>query len=135
MGSVLCVTRNGEGGISAQKVAITLAKGRGDPLVFLFIADSSFLDKLALGVVVDIWGILESMGRFIMTRAVGRASAEGVKAESMIRKGAIRKVLPDVVSELDATTIIIGQLIGEPIIFEHTEMDKVFLSKRKFIHG
>ncbi len=35
MGTVLCVTRNGQGGVSAQKVAISKAKERGDYFVFL----------------------------------------------------------------------------------------------------
>ena len=131
MRSVLCVTPSGEGSIRAQKGAIRITKDRGDPLVFLYVADSSFLSKLAAPVVVDIKGILESMGRFALCAAIERASAAGVKAESLIRYGVLRKELPDVVSEIDATTIIIGHLTGDPSCFERADMDKVLVSMRE----
>jgi nucleotide-binding universal stress UspA family protein len=123
MGSVLCVTRNGEGGIHAQNEAIRIAKDRGDTLTFLFVADSSFLNKLASPIVVDIKGILESMGRFILCAAVERASAECVNALSLVRHGVLRNVLLDLVSETDPTTIIIGHLEGEPTCIEKAEME------------
>ncbi len=131
MGSVLCVTRSGEGAIRAQEEAIRIAKDRSDPLVFLYVADSSFLNKLAAPVVVDIKGILESMGRFPLHAAIERASAESVRAESLVRYGVLREVLPNVVSEIDATTIIIGHLTGDPSCFERAEMDKVLVSMRE----
>ena len=62
MGSILCVTRNDEGGIRAQDEAIQIAKDRGDSLVFLFVADNSFLNKLATPIVVDIKDFLEAWG-------------------------------------------------------------------------
>ena len=131
MGSVLCVTRSGEGGVRAQKGAITIAKERGDPLVFLYVADSSFLNKLAAPVVVDIKGILESMGRFFMSVAIERALAENVEAELLVRYSVLRKVLPNVGSEIDATTIIIGHLTGDPSCFERADMDKVLVSMKE----
>ena len=131
MGSVLCVTRSGEGSIRAQKEAIRIAKDRGDPLVFLYVADSSFLNKLAAPVVVDIKGILESMGRFALCVAIERASAESVKAESLVRYGVLRKELPDVVSEIDATTNIIGYPTDDPSCCERADMDKVLVSMRE----
>ncbi len=131
MGSVLCVTRSGEGGIRAQEKAIRIAKDRGDPLVFLYVADSSFLNKLAAPVVVDIKGILESMGRFPLRASIERALAENVEAESLVRYGVLREELPNVVSEIDATTIIIGHLTGDPGCFERAEMDKLLVSMRE----
>jgi len=131
MGSVLCVTRSGEGGIRAQKKAIRIAKDRGDALVFLYVVDSSFLNKSAAAVVVNIKGILESMGRFFMSVAIERALAENVEAESLVRYGVLREVLPNVVSEIDATTIIIGHLTGGPSCFERAEMDKVLVSMKE----
>jgi nucleotide-binding universal stress UspA family protein len=131
MGSVLCVTRSGEGGIRAQKEAIRIAKERGDSLVFLYVADSSFLDKLTWGVVVDIEGILEKMGRFFMSMAIERALAENVRAESLVRHGVLREVLPRVVNEIDAETIILGHLNGDPSCFQRAEMDKALVSMRE----
>lgn len=135
MSAILCVTRNGEGGIRAQKEAIRIAKNRGDSLVFLYIADSSFLNKLAAPIVVDIKDILESMGRFILLAAIERASAEGVSAISMVRYGVLSDELPDVVSDINPTTIIIGHLIGEPSCYEKAEIDKLInLNKGKRKH-
>jgi len=131
MGSVLCVTRNGEGGIRAQKEAIRIAKNRGDSLVFLYIADSSFLNKLAAPIVVDIKEILESMGRFILRAAIERASAEGVNAKSFVRHGVLRNVLLDLVTEIDPTIVIFGHLEGEPSCIEKTEMDNKLYSLRE----
>jgi hypothetical protein len=99
VGSILCVARSGEGGTHAQNDAIRIAKDRGEPLVFPFVADSSFLSNLSAPLVVDIKSILESLGRFLPYSAVQRASAEGVQAGSLIRHGVMREVLPIVVSK------------------------------------
>jgi len=125
MGSVLCVTQGGQGGVHAQTEAITIAKERGDPLTFLYVADSSFLNKVTLGVIVDVEGMLERMGRFFLSMAIERASTESVKAGSLVRHGVMREVLPNVASEVDATTIIIGQLTGDSVCFDRSEMDEI----------
>ena len=65
VGSVLCVARSGEGGVRAQDEAVRIAKDRGEPLVFLHVVGSSFLNKLAAPIVVDINYILGSLGRFL----------------------------------------------------------------------
>jgi nucleotide-binding universal stress UspA family protein len=131
LGSGFCVTRRGEGGIRAQKEAIRIAKDRGEPLVFLYVADSSFLNKLAAPIVVDINHILESLGRFLLYTSIEYASAEGVKAESLIRHGAVREVLPIVVSQIGATTIIMGHPTGDPSCFERDEMDRILVSTKE----
>jgi hypothetical protein len=100
MGSVLCVTLSSESGVYAQNEAIRIAKDRREPLVFLCFADSSFLNKLAAPVVVDIKHILESLGRFLLCSAIKCASAEGVQAGSLIRHDVMREALPMVVSGL-----------------------------------
>ena len=131
MGSVLCVTRGGEGGIRVQKEAVRIAMDRGETLVFLYVADGSFLNRLAAPIVVDIKTILERMGWFPLYAAIERASARSVPAESLTRYGVLSNVLPDVVSEIDASTIIIGHLTGAPSCFGRVEMDKVLVSMRE----
>jgi nucleotide-binding universal stress UspA family protein len=131
MSSILCVIRNGEGGIRAQKEAIRISKNRGDSLIFLYIADSSFLNKLAAPIVVDIREILENMGRFFLLAAVERASAEGVKALSIVRYGVFNEELLYVISEIDPSTIIIGHLTGEFSCIEKAEIDKLKISIRE----
>jgi hypothetical protein len=131
MGSVLCVTRGGDGDIRAQKEAIRIANDKGEPLVFLYVADSSFLNKLAAPVVVDIKGILESMGCFLLYLACGRAAAEDCIAEPVVRHGVLHQVLPGVVSEFGATVIIIGRPTGDPICFGRAEMDRILTSMKE----
>ena len=94
MGSVLCVTRGGEGGVRAQKEAVRIARDNGEPLVFLCVADGSFLNRLAAPIVVDIKAILKRMGRFPLYAAIECASAKNVKAESLTCYGVLRTVLP-----------------------------------------
>ena len=65
------------------------------------------------------------MGRFILLAAIERASAEGVSAISMVRYGVLSDELPDVVSDIDPTTIIVGHLTGEPSCYEKAEIDKL----------
>lgn len=131
MGLVLCVTRGGEGDIRAQKEAIRIALDRGERLVFIYVADSSFLNKLAAPVVVDIRGILESMGRFFLLAAVDRALAENCRAVPLVRYGVPDQVLPDVVSETGATTIIIGDPSGEPRFFDRAKLDQALISRKE----
>ena len=131
MDLVLCVTRSGEAGIRVQDDAIALAKDRNNSLVFLFVADCSFLDKIAVGV---LWRLankeLAKMGRFILAMAVDRALAEGVKAEAVIRSGVLRDVLLQVVSEMVVTTIFLEHPIGETCRFNEAELERFLASSR-----
>ena len=47
MSLVLCATRGGEASIPTQEKAIELAIEKGLSLAFLYVADSSFLNKTA----------------------------------------------------------------------------------------
>lgn len=105
---VLCATRGGEESISAQYKAIELAKERGARLVFIYVADSSFLDKSAAMVVVDIQEELSKMGEFLLMMAVERAGASGLEAEAMVRAGVFTMELVEAANELDASLIVLG---------------------------
>ncbi|MGD8814142.1 MAG: universal stress protein [Anaerolineales bacterium] len=109
MNRILCATRGGEESISAQYRAIQLAKERGAELVFIYVADSSFLDRSAASIVVDIQDELSKMGEFFLTMAVERADASGVVAESVIRVGVFRNELIRAAKELDASLIVLGK--------------------------
>lgn len=63
---------------------------------------------------VGITYILESLGWFLLYPAMEYASAENVQAESLIRQGVAPEVQPIVVSQTDATRIVIGNSIGDP---------------------
>jgi nucleotide-binding universal stress UspA family protein len=121
---VLCATRGGEASIPTQEKAISLAKEGGHALAFLYVADSSFLNKTAAAVVVDVDEELVNMGEFLLTMAVERAAEQGVMAEPVIRSGVIRDVLPEVAREIGATTIVIGRPAGESSRFQESEFEK-----------
>ena len=129
MSLVLCITRGDEAGVRVQDEAIALARDRGEALVFLYIADCSFLDKIAVGV---LWRLakkeLAKMGRFILAMAVERARAEGVKAEAVIRSGVLRDVLPQVVREMELTTIFHEHPVGETCRFNEAELERFLAS-------
>lgn len=124
MSLILCATRGGEASIPTQEKAIALAKEGSLALAFLYVADSSFLNKTAAAVVVDVDEELINMGEFLLTIAVERAAESGVTAESIIRTGTIRDVLPEVARELDATTIVLGRPAGDSSRFQESEFEK-----------
>ncbi len=124
MGLVLCATRGGEASIPTQEKAIELAKEGGHALAYLYVADSSFLNKTAAAVVVDVDEELINMGEFLLTMAVERALERGVTAEAVIRSGIIREVLPEVARELSATTIVLGRPSGESSRFQESEFER-----------
>jgi nucleotide-binding universal stress UspA family protein len=124
MGLILCATRGGEASIPTQRRAIDLAKQSGDKLAFLYVADSSFLNKTAAAVVVDVDDELAHMGEFLLAMAAERASDRDVEAETVIRTGVVREVLPEVAKELGATTIILGRPSGEDSHFDAEGYDK-----------
>ena len=90
MGKILCATRGGEDSQRTQQAAIALAKEQGDELIFLYVADASFLDRIAAAVVVDVQAELEQMGRFQLAMAQEQAAEQGVDAQIAIRHGHLR---------------------------------------------
>ena len=109
MGKILCATRGGADSQSTQQAAIELAGERGDELVFLYVADVSFLENIAAPVVVDVESELEQMGRFQLAMAQEQAAEHGVSAQITIRRGHLRTELILVARELGATRIVLGR--------------------------
>ena len=118
MGKILCATRGGEASYIAQDAVIALAKERGDELVFLYVADMSFLNKTAAPLVVDVESRLEKLGRFQLVMAQERAAAQGIIAQTIVRKGRLRAELVVVAEEISATLIVLGRSLGPAAVFE-----------------
>jgi len=121
MGLLLCAIRGGEESINTQEKAISLAKEQAEPLVFLYVADSSFLDKTAAAVVVNIQEELKSMGKFFLVMAVERAVERGVDARAIIRAGHFIPTFIEVAQEIGATVIVLGHPVGELGRFDKEE--------------
>ena len=78
----------------------------------------------------DSYRTLEQLDGFRYA-ALLHASTEGVKAEALARYGALSNMLPEVISEVDALTSIVGHLTGEPKYLERNEIDKVLVSMKE----
>jgi len=93
MGMILCATRGGEASYPTQDAVITMAKEQGDELVFLYVADISFLNQTAAPLVIDVELRLEKLGKFQLVMAQERAAAQGIKAQAVVRTGQLRACL------------------------------------------
>lgn len=123
MGLVLCVARGGEENIRAQNKAIALAKGQDKRLVFLFVVDTSFLNRIGMCVIRRIAeNELAKLGEFFLVIACERAKLEGVKAKKIVQSGVLREILPKVARELEATTVVFENQAGETCQVETTNL-------------
>ncbi len=118
MGMILCATRGGEASYPTQDAVISLAKERGDELVFLYVADISFLNQTAAPLVVDVESRLEKLGQFQLVMAQERAAAQGLVAQAIVRRGQLRAELVAMAQEIGATLIVLGHSLGPAAAFE-----------------
>ncbi|MCP4138729.1 MAG: universal stress protein [Chloroflexi bacterium] len=109
MGLILCATRGGEASLRTQNAAISLAKERGDELAFLYIVDLEFLNKTAAPIMVDVENELAELGNFLLIVAKERANEEGVKTQTLSRKGNVREEIKKAAVEINATLVVLGR--------------------------
>lgn len=109
MAVILCPTRGGESSVPNQLRAVALAKERRDDLIFLYISDVHFLDRMSGPVLVNISKELDEMGEFLLAMAVERASDHGIEAGSVVMHGDFRECLLKIIRERAVSTVIIGQ--------------------------
>lgn len=130
MGRILCATRGGEASRRTQDAAIELAKERGDDLIFLYVADSSFLNRTAAPLVVDIESRLVKMGEFQLLMAQERAAEQGVPAQAVVREGKLRAELVGAARELQVDIIVLGRPLyrHDEAIFDETGLQALATS-------
>lgn len=124
MGLILCATRGGEASYRSQQVAISLAKERGDEIIFLYIINLDFLDKTSAPIVVDIENELEQMGRFFLLMAKERAVEEGVEVRTLIRRGDVREEIIRVAMEEQVTLVVLGRPVGKLSAFLESSLEE-----------
>lgn len=120
MGKILCATRGGEESEATRAAAIELARRQNDSLVFFFVADLRFLDRIAAPVVVDVAAELEALGRFQLSVACEQAAVQQVGATSVVRRGNLETELCAVTNELGATLIVLGRPQGAGAVFDES---------------
>lgn len=130
MGRILCATRGGEASRRTQDAAIALAKEQGDDLIFLYVADSSFLNRTAAPLVIDVESRLVKMGEFQLLMAQERAAAQGVSAHTVVREGKLRAELVGAARELQVDLIILGRPVDrhDEAIFDETGLQALATS-------
>ena len=122
MGTILCATRGGEASYSTQDAVIALAKQLGDELVFLYVVDINFLNHGAAPLVVNLESRLEKLGMFQLVMAQERSAAQGVIAQTIVRRGHLRAELGIVAKEIGATLIVMGRSLGPDAAFEESAL-------------
>lgn len=129
MGKILCATRGGDESWETQAGAIALARERGDELIFLYVADASFLNRTAAPLVVDVEGELDRMGRFQLAMACQQAAAQGVDAQGIVRHGRVQAELAAVAREVGATLVVLGRPRAGMPVFGDDESFRSFVAR------
>ena len=120
MAKIICATRGGEASRSTEDYAIQLAKEQGAELTFLYIVETSFMNRMAAPVVVDVEAQIERMGDFLLAAVRERAAKEGVRARVVHRHGPVREEIKNCILEEGADTVVLGRPRGEEAIFAET---------------
>lgn len=122
MGLILCATRGGEASYRTQQAAIDLAKESGDEIVFLYVIDLSFLDKIAAPIVVDVENEIDQMGDFFLLMAKERALEAGIDVRVITRKGSVREEIKKAARDEGATLVVLGRPIDKQSKFQLTSL-------------
>lgn len=113
MPTILRPTRGGEASFPNQDRAIAIAKERGAELLFLYVSNVHFLNRVASAVLVDVEAELDELGEFLLTMAQERAEKAGVRAKTTTRRGEFRQALEDVLKEHEEiTAVVLGTATG-----------------------
>ena len=116
MATILCATRGGEASYPNQDLAIALAKERNADLLFIYVTDVQFLNRLASPVLVDMEAEMDRLGEFLLLMAKERAGKAGVKAETIVRRGVFRAALEEAAKAHEVSLIVLGSPAGETSI-------------------
>ena len=108
MGPIVCATRGGEASHRTQDRAIALARERGAPLIFLFVADANFAQTSNSALAEALADELGRLGRRLLSIARSRAEERGVFADIIVRHGSVRSTIEDFVRETNASTLVLG---------------------------
>lgn len=107
-GPIVCATRGGRICRCTQERAIELAQEYDKKLIFLFIADPSFAGTLNKALMDALNDELARLGRALLYIAQERARERGIKAEIVVRRGAVQAGIQGYVQEVNASILVIG---------------------------
>jgi nucleotide-binding universal stress UspA family protein len=114
MATMLYPTRGGDSTHRNQDWACALAKERNARLIFLYVSNVSFLDRLGGTARVDILEEqLDELGEFLMVMAQERAERSGVESDRVVRHGRFRPAISEVIEEYGVTTLVLGRPVRD----------------------
>jgi len=109
MNTILFPTRGGQTSYSNQDAVIALAKQWDAQLIFLHISNVHFLEKLGhVRHTKIVQNELEDMAEFLLAMACERAEKGGWKAKMVLRQGAFREAVHNVIIEHQVDVLVIG---------------------------
>jgi len=109
MKTILYTTRGGQTSYQNQDAVIKLAREEKAKLIFLYVSNVQFLEKL--GYVSHTRVVeeeLEDLGEFLLAMACERAEKAGWKAEAVVRQGVFMEAVNEVIREHQVDTFVIG---------------------------
>lgn len=110
MGRILCATRGGEDSYRTQDAAVALARERGLEILYLYVVDLGFLEHTSRAVREDVVGVeMQKLGEFLLEIARERAGSQGVKAETVVRRGDLREELKRTACEYGVNIVVLGR--------------------------
>jgi nucleotide-binding universal stress UspA family protein len=92
------------------------------------------LNKTSAPIVINIENELEQMGRFFLLMAKERATEQGVKVRTMIRRGDIKEEIINAARDEAATMVVLGRHIGKSSAFEMSSL-REFMDEIKRVTG
>ncbi len=109
MKTILYPTRGGQTSYPNLDAVIALAKEWNAKLIFLYVSNVQFLEKLGhVRHTKVVQNELEDMGEFLLAMSCERAEKAGWKAEAVVRQGAFLEAVNEVIREHQVDTFVIG---------------------------
>jgi len=109
MKTILYPTRGGQTSYLNQDAVIKLAREGKAKLIFLYVSDVQFLEKLGyVRYTRVVEEELEDLGEFLLTMACERAGNAGWKAEAVVRQGVFLEAVNEVIQEHQVDILVIG---------------------------
>ena len=109
MKTILYPTRGGQTSYLNQDAVIKLAKEENAKLIFLYVSNVQFLEKLGhVSHTKVVQEELEEMGEFLLAMACERAEKASWKAEAVVQQGDFLEAVNEVIREHQVDAFVIG---------------------------
>ena len=108
MNCIVCATRGGEGSRAVQLAAIERAKQLGKDLVFLFVADVTFQERVEETLHTAVRDELIWMGNVMLQIAKLRAGERDTDVQLVVKVGGVREEIGRFLRESRADLLLLG---------------------------